>query len=99
VVEETGLEQNESGLAPASGGWFVVNVRDASWLTHETFGSDCVFESPDAEFTELGVRVVALLPGQPNRLYHRNGGRKRGTSSTRRGTGSTSWSGPARARA
>jgi uncharacterized cupin superfamily protein len=71
VVEEAPLEQNESGLAPASGGWFVVNVRDASWLTHETFGSDCVFESPDAEFTELGVRVVALLPGQPNGLYHR----------------------------
>jgi uncharacterized cupin superfamily protein len=71
VVEEARLEQNESGLAPANEGWFVVNVRDAAWLTHDTFGADCVFESPDAEFPELGIRLVALLPGQPNGLYHR----------------------------
>jgi len=70
VVEEARLEQYGSGLAPATEGWFVVNVRDTTWDTHEVFGSSCMFESPDAEFTELGVRVTVLEPGQPNGLYH-----------------------------
>jgi uncharacterized cupin superfamily protein len=29
-----------------------------------------MFESPDAEFTELGIRICVLQPGQPNGLYH-----------------------------
>jgi uncharacterized cupin superfamily protein len=70
VVEEARLEQYGSGLAPTTEGWFVVNVRDTSWDTHEVFGSSCMFESPDAEFTELGIRVTVLEPGQPNGLYH-----------------------------
>jgi len=71
VVDEARVEQRGSGLAPASDGWFVVNVRDASWLTHDVFGSDCGFESDVAEFAELGIRLQVLLPGQPNGLYHR----------------------------
>ena len=51
MVEEARLVQNESGLAPATEGWFVVNVRDAVWDTHDVFGSSCMFESPEAEFT------------------------------------------------
>lgn len=64
------MEENESGLAPTTDGWFVVNVRDAAWETHDVFGASCMFESPDAEFTELGIRLSTLLPGQPNGLYH-----------------------------
>ena len=70
MVEEARLEDYGSGLAPATGGWFVVNVRDAAWDTHEVFGSSCMFESRDAEFAELGIRLTVLLPGQPNGLYH-----------------------------
>ncbi|MGH3127382.1 MAG: cupin domain-containing protein [Gaiellaceae bacterium] len=70
MPEEARLERYDSGLAPASEGWFVVNVSDATWLTHEVFGASCMFESPDAEFAELGVRLTALEPGQPNGLYH-----------------------------
>jgi hypothetical protein len=44
-VSEARLEDSGSGLAPASGGWFVVNVSDAMWLTFDTRGSLCVFES------------------------------------------------------
>src|SRR6186997_1913839 len=29
-----------------------------------------MFESPDAEFGDLGVRLSVLEPGQPNGLYH-----------------------------
>jgi uncharacterized cupin superfamily protein len=30
-----------------------------------------MFESPKAEFSELGIRLTVLEPGQPNGLYHR----------------------------
>jgi uncharacterized cupin superfamily protein len=71
VPAEARIEQTGAGLAPTTEGWFVVNVRDAVWDTHDVFGSNCVFESPEAEFAELGVRVAVLEPGQPNGLYHR----------------------------
>jgi hypothetical protein len=32
-VEEARLEQTDAGLAPATERWFVVNARDAEWLT------------------------------------------------------------------
>jgi uncharacterized cupin superfamily protein len=70
VVEEARLEDIGSGLAPATGGWFVVNVRDAAWDRHDVFGASCMFESRDAEFEELGIRICVLQPGQPNGLYH-----------------------------
>jgi uncharacterized cupin superfamily protein len=70
VVAEARLEQLGSGIAPATEGWFVVNVCDATWLTNDVFGASCLFESPDAEFSELGVRLTVLDPGQPNGLYH-----------------------------
>jgi uncharacterized cupin superfamily protein len=71
MIEEARVEHNESGLVPVAEGWFVVNVADAAWLTHDVFGASCMFESPDAEFAELGVRLCVLEPGQPNGLYHR----------------------------
>jgi uncharacterized cupin superfamily protein len=75
-MPEAPLEDNGSGLAPAGDGWFVVNVRDAQWLTSEggegqPSGSECPFESGKAEFAELGVRLHVLPPGEPNGLYHR----------------------------
>ena len=47
------VEESGSGLTPATDGWFVVNVRDAAWLTHEAFGAACRFEGPRAPFPEL----------------------------------------------
>jgi uncharacterized cupin superfamily protein len=75
-VEEARLEDSGSGLAPTSPGWFVVNVRDAMWLTSEggekqPSGSECVFESPYAELEQYGVRIHVLQPGEANGLYHR----------------------------
>src|SRR5438094_4535513 len=75
-MPEARLEDNGSGLAPAGDGWFVVNVRDAQWLTSEggekqPSGSECSFESGKTEFTQLGVRLHVLPPGESNGLYHR----------------------------
>jgi len=74
-MPEAALEDSGSGLAPAGDGWFVVNVRDAQWLTSENgekqpSGSECSFDSAKAEFTELGIRLHVLPPGEPNGLYH-----------------------------
>jgi uncharacterized cupin superfamily protein len=70
MVEEARLGDVGSGLAPKTEGWFVVNVRDAAWETHDVFGASCMFESSEATFTQLGIRICVLLPGQPNGLYH-----------------------------
>jgi uncharacterized cupin superfamily protein len=70
VVREARLEPNESGLAPGEDGWFVVNVRETAWLTNEHFGSTCVFEGTEAHFSQLGISLHVLQPGQPNGLYH-----------------------------
>ena len=45
MVEEARLEQLEAGLTPVTEGWFVVNVRDATWVTSEVLGSACTFEA------------------------------------------------------
>jgi len=81
VVEVARLEAVDSGLAPVTEGWFVVNVRDAAWLANDAFGGRCVFESdgrvlrrrPDLDvhrFAELGVALAVLAPGQPSGMYH-----------------------------
>ena len=75
AVPEAKLEDSGSGLAPAGDGWFVVNVRDAQWLTSESgekrpSGAECSFDSQNAEFSQLGIRLHVLEPGEPNGLYH-----------------------------
>ena len=69
-MPEARLEDNGSGLAPASDGWFVVNVRDAEWWTSETFGSGCGFETRGQEFPQLGINISVVEPGESNCLYH-----------------------------
>jgi uncharacterized cupin superfamily protein len=72
VVEEARLEQRPEGrLVPTTDGWFVVNVRDATWLTSEVMGSVCEFEVGAAEFTGFGIRITTLLPGQSHGFFHR----------------------------
>jgi uncharacterized cupin superfamily protein len=75
MVPEARLEDAGSGLAPAADGWFVVNVRDARWSTSENSerkppGSDCRFESREAPFPQLGIKIRVIEPGQPNAMYH-----------------------------
>jgi len=77
-MSEAPLKDSGSGLAPAGDGWFVVNVRDAEWLTSENgelqpSGSECAFESREFWFRQLGFRLHVLPPGQPNGLYHSEG--------------------------
>ncbi len=80
MTEEARLVETSSGLVPQGDGWFVVNVRDAAWLTRDGFASRCGFEADvpavrDAGlqphlFPELGIKLGVLSPGRPSTLYH-----------------------------
>jgi uncharacterized cupin superfamily protein len=80
-MTEARLEEVDSGLAPVSDGWFVVNVRDAAWLANDAFGLRCVFEAdkpvvrgrPDLEahrFPQVGFTLAVLEAGKPSGMYH-----------------------------
>jgi uncharacterized cupin superfamily protein len=71
VVDEARMEQSEAGLVAATEGWFMVNIRDAAWVTSETFGDACIFEGDAAPFAQVGYTLAVLRPGQANGLYHR----------------------------
>ncbi len=87
MVEEARLEAVGSGLAPVTDGWFVVNVREAAWLTNDAFGARCVFEGdtrvlrrrPDLsphKFAEVGFTLQVVQPGQPSGMYHAESGQE-----------------------
>jgi uncharacterized cupin superfamily protein len=65
----------ENGV-PVTGGWFVVNVRDACWL-HNRMRSVCRFGGEgDAHFDDLGISLYWLQPGRPMSLYHHEAGQE-----------------------
>lgn len=66
--EEARLRPTPSGLVPEGSGWFVVNAREARWLTGE-FGAFTRFEGED-RFPALGINIGVLSPGQPSCMYH-----------------------------
>jgi uncharacterized cupin superfamily protein len=71
VVPEARLEQSDAGLVAASEGWFVVNVREAAWVTNPVLGDACIFEGHAVPFEELGFTIAVLEPGQSGGRYHR----------------------------
>ena len=70
-VDEARLEQTDYGLTPATDGWFVVNIRDAAWVTNEVLGAACVIEGDDVQFPQVGYTIGVLQPGQSGGRYHR----------------------------
>jgi uncharacterized cupin superfamily protein len=84
-MDEARLEATATGLTPVTDGWFVLNARDAAWISHDTFGLQCPFETSgpvarsrdDLEplhFEQLGLHLHVLEPGQPSTLYHEEPG-------------------------
>jgi quercetin dioxygenase-like cupin family protein len=60
---------------PEGAGWFVVNAREARWWHHDTFGSAVVFEG-DPGFSQFGINIQVLQPGEPNCMYHGESGQE-----------------------
>ena len=68
---EARLEATEGGLAPATEGWFVVNVRDGRWMTNDVLGEAFIVEGDDVSFPQVGYTIGVLQPGQSGGRYHR----------------------------
>ncbi len=65
------MEPSEFGVVAATEGWFVVNVRDAAWVTSDYFADACIIEGDAAAFPDVGFTIGVLSPGRPSGLYHR----------------------------
>jgi uncharacterized cupin superfamily protein len=69
MVPEAPMEDRPGGKKPAGEGWFVINARDAAWIRNEKFGAGVTFEG-EPEFTQCGINIQVMWPGQPNGYYH-----------------------------
>ena len=68
MPKESRLRQTPGGKVPEGSGWFVLNAREARWLTGE-FGAYTRFEGAE-RWPHLGFNVGVLEPGQPACYYH-----------------------------
>jgi uncharacterized cupin superfamily protein len=75
VIPEATLTETEAGLVPVCEGWFVVNLRDASWWRSDDRGHSTELDG-EPELPEVGCRVHALLPGRPTGMYHGESGQE-----------------------
>jgi uncharacterized cupin superfamily protein len=69
MVPESRLESTEHGLVPSGEGWFVLNAREAQWRQAEGRGAYSQLEG-EPEFSQLGIHLVVLEPGEPMAMYH-----------------------------
>jgi len=69
MVSAARLESTERGLIPSGEGWFVLNARDASWRHADGRPAVCDFEG-DSDFSQVGINITVLAPGQPMAMYH-----------------------------
>jgi uncharacterized cupin superfamily protein len=74
VVAESQLVSSECGLVPTGDGWFVLNARATQWWERDGRGALCLFEGAGfeggTEFTQLGINLAVLGPGEPMSMYH-----------------------------
>jgi len=65
----------EDGV-PVTGGWFVVNARDARWM-HNDMRAVCRFGGEgEAHFDDLGIGLYSIQPDKPMSLYHHEAGQE-----------------------
>jgi uncharacterized cupin superfamily protein len=69
MVPQAPLEPTEHGLLPAAEGWFVLNAREAPWLDRAGRAAGMIKQGK-ADFSQLGVGLVVLEPGEPLSMYH-----------------------------
>ena len=68
-MKEAELRETETGLVPEGKGWFVLNLRDASWTTLPGGGTWVGFGA-DGVQQQIGVGVHILPPGESPGRYH-----------------------------
>jgi uncharacterized cupin superfamily protein len=73
-VKEASSEETPYGRYVTSEGWFVLNLADALAVKNEEKGGATYpLESREHPFSDVGVRLCVLPPGEPNALYHSEG--------------------------
>ena len=73
-VKEASSEETPYGRYIMSDGWFVLNLADALAVRNEEKGGAAYpLEPREQPFSDIGVRVRVLWPGDPNALYHSEG--------------------------
>jgi uncharacterized cupin superfamily protein len=76
-AREATLEETPYGSYVTSDGWFVLNLNDALAVRNDAKGGAVYpIEGREARFTDFGVNVRVLPPGQPNALYHAETGQE-----------------------
>jgi quercetin dioxygenase-like cupin family protein len=65
----------EDGV-PVTGGWFVLNARDAPWMHNDMRAVAKFGGQGEAHFDELGIALYWLEPGQPMAMYHHEAGQE-----------------------
>jgi uncharacterized cupin superfamily protein len=70
-MREAELRETETGLVPEGEGWFVLNLREASWesMPQARMGTWLAFET-DGVGQQFGIGVHVLLPGESPGRYH-----------------------------
>jgi uncharacterized cupin superfamily protein len=70
-VDEAQFDELPNGRNPASEGWFVLNLADAAAFRNEEKGGAVIpLEPRGGPFTDFGVNVHVVWPGEPSALYH-----------------------------
>jgi uncharacterized cupin superfamily protein len=76
-MNEARLDETPYGRNPAEEGWFVLNLADALALRNkEKGGAIFPLEPQGGPFTDFGVNVHVVWPGEPSALYHSENGRE-----------------------
>jgi uncharacterized cupin superfamily protein len=71
-MREAKLTKTDTGRVPEGEGWFVLNLRDASWETLPGGGTWVSFEA-DGVPNQIGTGAHLLPPGESTGFYHREG--------------------------
>jgi uncharacterized cupin superfamily protein len=69
-VNEASLRETETGLVPEGKGWFVLNLREASWISLAPGGGTFVAFEAEGVPQQIGVGVHVLWPGDAPGRYH-----------------------------
>jgi uncharacterized cupin superfamily protein len=76
-VPEASSEETPYGRYITSEGWFVLNLEDALAVRNEEKGGAVYpLEGREARFSDFGVNVHVIWPGEPNALYHAETGQE-----------------------
>jgi uncharacterized cupin superfamily protein len=69
-MEEARIKKTDTGRVAEGEGWFVLNLAEADWEHMAEAGTWCAVEAVDAPFSQIGVGVHVVEPGQANGRYH-----------------------------